>query len=107
MLGKALLTFLIFSLNSLWASPQTQKRIQRNDSVTVSAGISKEQLALEDQLDSEILHGDELLQNGNAVDAIKQYESALDFVHKQPLDCGSVHWLGWPMRPTRQLRGTK
>jgi tetratricopeptide (TPR) repeat protein len=85
MLGKALLTFLIFSLNSLWASPQTQKRIQRNDSVTVSAGISKEQLALEDRLDSVILHGDELLRNGNAVDAIKQYESALDFVHKQPL----------------------
>jgi tetratricopeptide (TPR) repeat protein len=26
-----------------------------------------------------------LLRNGNAVDAIKQYEDALDFVHKQPL----------------------
>jgi tetratricopeptide (TPR) repeat protein len=85
MVGKTPLAFLIFCLSPICALPQTQKPIQQNDSVTVSAGISKEQLALEDQLNSVILRGDELLRNGNTVDAIKQYESALDFVHKQPL----------------------
>jgi tetratricopeptide (TPR) repeat protein len=81
---RALLFFLIFTLNPT-ASPQPQKPIQRNDSVSVSAGISKEQLALEDQLNGVILHADQLLRNGNTIDALKQYESALDFVHKQPL----------------------
>jgi len=82
---KTLLVSLIFSLNTIGASSQEQKLPQRQDSVTVSAGISKEQLAREDQLNGVILHADELLRNGNAADAIKQYESALDFVHKQPL----------------------
>ncbi len=85
MTAKTFLVLLIFSLNPTGASPQEQKPSQRHDSVTVSAGISKEQLALEDQLNGLILNADELLRNGNTVDAIKQYESALDFVHKQPL----------------------
>jgi tetratricopeptide (TPR) repeat protein len=83
--NKSLLVLLLFSFNPTGASPQEQKPAQRLDSVTVSAGISKEQLALEDQLKGLILHGDELLRGGNTVDAIKQYENALDFVHKQPL----------------------
>jgi tetratricopeptide (TPR) repeat protein len=82
---KVLLAFLIFSLNATGASTQEQKPSQRHDSVTVSAGISKEQLALEDQLNGVILRADELQRNGNTVEAIKQYESALDFVNKQPL----------------------
>lgn len=83
--NKALLALLIFSLHQTGASPQEQKPPQQHDSVTVSAGISKEQLALEDQLNGVILRADELLRNGNTVNAIKQYENALDFVHKQPL----------------------
>ncbi|SRR6266478_9701222 len=85
MFEKTLFVFLTLFLSPTGALPQAQKPIQRQDSVTVSAGISKEQLALEDQLNGVITHADELLRNGNTVDAIKQYESALDFVHKQPL----------------------
>jgi tetratricopeptide (TPR) repeat protein len=85
MINKSLLVLLIFSFNPTGASLQEQKPVQRQDSVTVSAGISKEQLALEDHLKGLILHGDELLLGGNTVDAIKQYENALYFVHKQPL----------------------
>jgi tetratricopeptide (TPR) repeat protein len=81
---KALVALLIFSFNPTGASPQ-EKPPQRHDSVMVSAGISKEQLALEEQLNGVILQADELLRKGNTVDAIKQYENALDFVHKQPL----------------------
>ena len=84
MTNKAVLALLIFSLSTA-ASPQEPKPAQRQGSVTVSAGISKEQLALEDQLNAILLHADEFLRNGNAIEAIKQYESALDFVHKQSL----------------------
>ncbi len=85
MFEKTSFVFLTLFLSPTAALPQAQKPIQRQDSVTVSAGISKEQLALEDQLNGVILHADQLLRNGNTVDAIKQYESALDFVHKKPL----------------------
>jgi tetratricopeptide (TPR) repeat protein len=59
--------------------------IERKDSVVVSAGISKEQLALEDQLNGVISEGDQALKDGNASSAIKQYETAFDLVQKQPL----------------------
>jgi len=64
---------------------QTQKQIQRKDSVSVSAGIPKEQLALEDRLNAIVSQGNQSLRSGNADDAIKQYENALDLVQKQPL----------------------
>jgi tetratricopeptide (TPR) repeat protein len=66
-------------------SAQSDKPVQRKDSVTVSAGIPKEQLVLEDQLNGIVSKGNQALRSGNASDAIKQYENALDLVHKQPL----------------------
>lgn len=66
-------------------SAQSDKPVQRKDSVTVSAGIPKEQLALEDKLNEIISEGNQALRSGNAADAVKQYENALDLVHKQPL----------------------
>jgi len=81
----ALLPFDVFA--------QTDKRPQRKDSVTVSAGIPKEQLALEAQLDGVISQGDQALRSGNASDAIKQYESALDLVQKQPLLTEREPWV--------------
>lgn len=51
----------------------------------VSAGISKEQLALEEQLNGIISQGDLALKSGDTVAAIKQYESARDLVQKEPL----------------------
>jgi tetratricopeptide (TPR) repeat protein len=71
---------------------QTDKRIQRKDSVTVSAGIPKEQLALEDQLNGIVSQGDQLLRQGDARNAIKQYQNALDLVHKQPLLAEREPW---------------
>lgn len=64
---------------------QADKRMQRRDSVTVSAGIPKEQLALEDRLNAIVGQGNQALRVGNASDAIKQYESALELVQNQPL----------------------
>jgi hypothetical protein len=64
---------------------QTNEQIQRPDSVTVSAGIPKEQLALEDRLNAIVGQGNQALRGGNASDAITQYESALELVQKQPL----------------------
>ena len=64
---------------------QSNKQDQRKDSVTVSAGISKEQLALEDQLNNTVSQGDQFLKNGNASDAIKWYRNALELIQKQPL----------------------
>lgn len=83
--GLALLPFQMF--------PQTDKRVQRKDSVTVSAGIPKEQLALEDQLNGIISQGDQLLRGGNAPDAIKQYQIAVDLVQKQPLLSEREYWV--------------
>src|SRR5713226_6115592 len=82
------LIFLILSvlaIHSLQAPAQDDKLVRRHDSVTVSAGIPKEQLALEGQLNGVISQGDQALKNGDASDAIKKYESALDLVHNQPL----------------------
>src|SRR5579862_3982778 len=67
------------------AHAQQAPPVQRKDSVVVSAGISKEQLALEDQLNGIISEGDQALKTGDAAAAIKQYESARDLVQKEPL----------------------
>jgi tetratricopeptide (TPR) repeat protein len=64
---------------------QSEPPIKRHDSATVSAGIPKEQLALEDQLNEIISKGNQALKKGNTGDAVRQYESALDLVRKQPL----------------------
>jgi tetratricopeptide (TPR) repeat protein len=64
---------------------QESKPVPRKDSIVVSAGISKEQMALEDRLNAIISEGDQALKSGNAAIAIKQYESAFDLVQKQPL----------------------
>ena len=72
-------------LSSLPAIAQETKRVQRQDSVAVSAGISKEQLAPEDQLKGIIFQGDQALKSGDTTTAIKLYESARDLVQKEPL----------------------
>jgi tetratricopeptide (TPR) repeat protein len=77
--------FLLLALTPVKMPAQSDKPVQRKDSVTVSAGIPKEQLALEDQLNGIVSNGNQALRSGNAADAIQQYESALDLVHKQPL----------------------
>jgi tetratricopeptide (TPR) repeat protein len=85
MTRKIFLVFTALALLPFQMVAQTDKRVQRKDSVAVSAGIPKEQLALEDQLNAIVGLGNQALRGGNAADAIKQYESALELVQKQPL----------------------
>jgi hypothetical protein len=54
---------------SFQAHAQQAPPVQRKDSVVVSAGISKEQLALEDKLNTIISEGDQALKSGDAVAA--------------------------------------
>jgi tetratricopeptide (TPR) repeat protein len=82
---RTLLFLTVATLLPFVALAQSSKPDQHKDSVTVSAGISKEQLALEDQLNDTLSQGDQFLRNGNASDAIKQYQKALDLIQKQPL----------------------
>ena len=72
-------------LFSLAFAQDKQPPAQRKDSATVSAGISKEQLALEAQLNSVLSDAKEVLRVGRTADAVKQYEAALAMVHKEPL----------------------
>ena len=58
---------------------------QRKDSVTVSGAVSKEQLTLEDRLNTILSDADQALKAGHAGDAVKQYEAALEMVRKEPL----------------------
>lgn len=58
---------------------------QRQETVTVSGAVSKEQLALEDRLNSTLSDADQALKTGRAADAVKQYEAAMEMVHKEPL----------------------
>jgi tetratricopeptide (TPR) repeat protein len=76
---------IVLLASSFRAHAQQAPPVQRKDSIVVSAGISKEQLALEDQLNAIISEGDQALKGGDAANAIKQYESAIDLVQKQPL----------------------
>lgn len=85
MLLQHLLVAIFAALWSFQAVAQETRPVQRQDSVTVSAGISKEQLALEDRLNGLVSQGDQALKNGNAADAIRQYEDALKMVQNQPL----------------------
>jgi tetratricopeptide (TPR) repeat protein len=79
-----LLTCSIF-IPILLSSQEKQSSVQRKDSVTVSAGISKEQLDLEDRLDGVLARAELALKGGNASDAVKQYELALELANKEPL----------------------
>jgi tetratricopeptide (TPR) repeat protein len=62
-----------------------QKPPDHKDSATVSAGISKEQLTLEAQLDDVLAIGDRARRSGDATEAIRQFEKARDMVHSQTL----------------------
>jgi hypothetical protein len=62
-----------------------QPPVQRKDSVSVSAGISKEQLDLEARLTAVLSDGDQALKSGHTADAVKQYEIAIAMVDKEPL----------------------
>src|SRR5271163_2728348 len=57
----------------------------RKDAVSVSAGISKEQLALEAQLNEVLAAGDRSRRSGDAGEAIRQFEKARDMVRSQKL----------------------
>ncbi len=57
----------------------------RNESLTVSAGLSKPQLALDTQLNATLFAADRSLKNGRADEAVKQYEEALATVRREPL----------------------
>lgn len=85
MLPQHLLIIGFVGLWSFQAAAQETRPVQRQDSVTVSAGISKEQLALEDRLNGIVAQADQVLRNGNVADAIKQYEEAVKLVQDQPL----------------------
>jgi len=93
MTGRVLLASTFLPLLPILVFAQTDKQIHRKDSVTVSAGISKEQLALEDQLNGVVAQGDQFLRGGSAADAIKQYQTALDMVQKQPLLVEREPWV--------------
>lgn len=82
---KAFLSLAVTPLFAFQALAQSNKPIKRTDTVTVSAGISKEQLELEGRLDVIISNGDESLKSGDTAGAVKHYETALELVHKQPL----------------------
>ncbi len=71
----------------LSGAPQntSQKPADHKDSATVSAGISKEQVALEAQLDDVLAAGDRARRSGDAAEAIRQFEKARDMVHSQKL----------------------
>lgn len=66
-------------------APAQEKPIQREDSAKVSAGISREQLAQEDKLNTILSAADHALKAGKTDDALREYGTALDMVHKQPL----------------------
>jgi hypothetical protein len=93
MIRNVSLIFVALGLFPFQMLAQTNKPIERKDSITVSAGISKEQLALEEQLNGIVSRGDQLLKSGNAPDAIKQYQSAADLVQKQPLLSEREYWV--------------
>jgi tetratricopeptide (TPR) repeat protein len=87
---RGLCAFLLFILvaPSLANSQQKTPPVQRKDSVSVSAGIPKEQLALEDRLSTVVSEADQFLKAGEVGDAVKRYEAALEMVHKEPLLAG-------------------
>jgi tetratricopeptide (TPR) repeat protein len=93
MTGKLFLASTALTLFPLQVFAQSDQRIQRKDSITVSAGIPKEQLALEDQLNGILSQGDQLLKAGNAADAIKEYQLAVELVKKEPLLGGKDYWV--------------
>jgi tetratricopeptide (TPR) repeat protein len=82
---KLVLLLLLLVLSPYQVLAQSENPVGRKDSVSVSAGISKEQLALEDQLNQLLSNGDGLLKSGNTSEAIAQYRKALELVQKQSL----------------------
>lgn len=82
---KNLIALSVLAMCSFSMPAQRDKRVQRRDPATALDGLSKEQLALEDQLKRLISRGDRELKSGDASFAIVQYLSALELVHQQPL----------------------
>jgi tetratricopeptide (TPR) repeat protein len=85
MLRTFIFTLMLFAVLLPKALSQQTPSVQRKESVVVSAGISKQQMALEDQLNGIIAQGDQALKSGDAAAAIKEYEGARDLVQKEPL----------------------
>jgi tetratricopeptide (TPR) repeat protein len=85
MFEKPAVIFIIIATSIFQTAGQGDKRVQRKDSITVSAGISKEQLALEDQLNEIISQGDAALRQGNAAVAVLQYQKAVELAQNQTL----------------------
>ena len=76
--------FLLAVLLSIQGLSQQQPPV-RKDSAAVSASISKEQLALEDQLSDVLDHGDRAKRLGDTNTEIRIYEQARDLVNANKL----------------------
>jgi len=81
---SALLSLLLFCSSAAIAQEKGPLP-QRKDSVTVSGGVTKEQLALEDRLNTILSDADQALKARHVGDAVKRYEAALEMVRKEPL----------------------
>jgi tetratricopeptide (TPR) repeat protein len=81
-LNRLLLTLVLVSPVFLGAQQSTQTR---TDSVTVSAGIPKEQLAAEQQLNDIMSKAKAALAAGKNDDALRNYKAAAAMVRQQPM----------------------
>jgi hypothetical protein len=81
MKGFAFLFAVVLSIQGV----AQQKPAVREDSVAVSAGISKEQLALEEQLNDVLAQGDQAKRSGDSHTEIRSYEKARDLVNANKL----------------------
>ena len=85
MTRQAAFAFVILAATSGGLSAQSENRVESKDSVTVSAGIPREQLALEAELGGIVSQADRSVAAGSSSDAIAQYRKAIDFVQKHPV----------------------
>lgn len=84
MLPRNLYSIGIVVLCSLFSMADNSRPV-RNDSVMVSAGVLKPQLAMGDQLNTTLSEADRSLKAGKADEAVQQYEDALATVRREPL----------------------
>jgi tetratricopeptide (TPR) repeat protein len=77
--------FAVVLLSTVPSADSAQKVPQQKESVTVSAGISKEQLAAEQRLNDILVAGDQAQRGGDLPGAIRQYEKARDMANSDKL----------------------
>lgn len=84
MLPRNLCSIGMAVLCSLFSMADNSRPV-RNDSVMVSAGVLKPQLAMGDELNATLSEADRSLKAGKADEAVKQYEDALATIRREPL----------------------